>query len=45
MLKQNEMELLSKTNTIFQLNKEIKILKEKNKEKDQTIKDIDAKKR
>ncbi len=37
MLKQNEVELLDKTNIIFQLNKEIKNYKEKLKQKDQDV--------
>jgi len=37
MLRNNENELLDKTNTIFELNKEIKSLNGKIKEKDQNI--------
>lgn len=41
MLKNNENELLEKTNTIFELNKEIKALKGTVKDKDLAIKEME----
>jgi len=44
MLKNNENELLEKTNTIFELNKEIRTLNGKIKKKDESINQLETSK-